>query len=91
MVKVKGQGHQGQECKILVFSLQGLKFSEFSLISEYKIEGIKLVPSVCLSVCVSVSALTAEPFDIRTQNSVEGISCCNVWNVCVRRSIGQEY
>ncbi len=34
------------------------------------VEGIRLVPSVCpcihVSVCLSVSALTAEPFELRT-------------------------
>ncbi len=48
------------------------------------VEGIKSVPSVCLSVrlsvCPSVSALTPEPFHVRTQNLAE-----------VRRSMGQEY
>ncbi len=42
------------------------------------VEGIKSVPSVCpcvrVSVCLSFSALTAEPFDIQTQNLVEALT-----------------
>ncbi len=42
------------------------------------VEGIKSVLSVCVcvraSVCSSVSALTDEPFDIRTQNLVERLT-----------------
>ncbi len=35
--------------------------------------GYKISP-VCLCVCLLVSALTAEPFDIRTQNLVEALT-----------------
>ena len=40
--------------------------------SRVAVEGIKSVPSVC--VCVSVNALTAEPFDIQTRNLVEALT-----------------
>ena len=65
--------------------------------------GYKIGP-VCLCVCLCVrllvSALTAKPFDLRSQNFTDEliistlsviISCCNASNVCVRRSMGQEY
>ena len=32
------------------------------------VKSIKSVPSVCVCVCASVSSLTAEPFDVGTQN-----------------------
>ena len=35
------------------------------------VEGIKSVPSVCVCVCLLVSALPAEPFNMRTQNLQE--------------------
>ncbi len=38
------------------------------------VEGIKSVPSVRLCVCLSFSSLTPEPFDVRTQNLVEGLT-----------------
>ncbi len=42
-----------------------------------EVDGIKSVPSVCLCQCVYndllVTALTTEPFGIRTQNLVGGI------------------
>ena len=38
--------------------------------SRVSSRGYKIGP-VCVSVCVSVNALTAEPFDIRIQNLVE--------------------
>ncbi len=38
------------------------------------VEGIKSVLCIRLCVCLSVSALPAEPFDIRTLNLVEGLT-----------------
>ena len=44
--------------------------------SASAVEGMESVPSVCvcLSVCLSVSALTAEPFDVEAQNLVEALT-----------------
>ncbi len=38
------------------------------------VEGIKSVPSVCESVCLLVSALTAQSFDLGSRNSVWGLT-----------------
>ncbi len=38
------------------------------------VEGIKSVPSVCESVCLLVTALTAEPFDLGSRNLVGGMT-----------------
>ncbi len=51
-------------------------FSSYLFPPASAVEGIKSVPSVCVcvSVCLSVSALTAEPFDIQTRNLVEALT-----------------
>ena len=53
----------------------------FSLNLDFKffppassVEGIKSVPSVCLPVCVYLCTLLAEPFEIRAQNVVDGLT-----------------
>ena len=40
--------------------------SVISISTVSAVEGIQLVPSVCVSVCLSVSTLPTEPFELRT-------------------------
>ena len=57
------------------------------------VEGIKSVPSVCVcvcpSVCLSVSALLAEPFDIRTLNWVQEMTLIISWMSSKVKVMGQ--
>ena len=52
------------------------------------VEVIKTEPSVCVSVCVSVSVLTAEPFDIRSRNLVQGLTLIIPWRSLKVKVIG---
>ncbi len=38
------------------------------------VKGMESVPSVCVCVCLTVSALMAEPFDVQTQSLVEALT-----------------
>ncbi len=44
---------------------------------------------VCVSVCLSVSALTAEPFGIRSRNLVQGLTLIISWTSSKVKVIGQ--
>ena len=44
---------------------------------------------VCVSVCLSVSALTAEPFDVRSRNLVQGLTLIISWMSSMVKVIGQ--
>ena len=48
------------------------------------VEVIESVLSVCLSVCPSVSTLTAEPFDARSRN----LTCMSTWTISRSRDDG---
>ena len=57
------------------------------------VEVIKTVPSVCvcvcLSVCLFVSALTAEPFDIGSRNLAQGLTVMISWTSSMVKVKGQ--
>ncbi len=44
---------------------------------------------VCVSVCLSVSALTAEPFSVRSRNLVQGLTLIISWTSSKVKVIGQ--
>ncbi len=44
---------------------------------------------VCVCVCASVSALTADPFDIWSRNLVQGLTLMTSWTSLLVKVIGQ--
>ncbi len=53
------------------------------------VEVIKTVPSVCVCVCLSVSALTAEPCVVWSQNLAQGLTLIISWMSSKMKVIGQ--
>ncbi len=53
------------------------------------VEVIESVPSVCVCVCPSVNALTAERLDVLTQNLVSGCSWSMPWMSLMAKVKGQ--